>query len=376
MHWISSRYKTKLRYIMKAAASYAAYGSGMIDQLVAQRTGIAGRGRVIILGYHRVVQDFAISSKLAIPSLLISVETLSKQLDLIRKKFECLSLDDALEVLSGRRTLLRDGVVLTFDDGYRDFYENAFPLLCSYGLAATIFVPTMLIGHDQPLIHDQLYYLVCEMARQGHSLTGLLCELDLKYLLPRVVDTLSRNVEGCFATMRILFELPSVEVSRLIDAMKAELNLSNAQFPIEFQLLNWSMLYEMAGTGITIGAHTCNHTLLTCEPLDKAAAEILDSKRQLEEALGLPADHFAYPDGRYDTAVAEIVRAAGFRSACTIEDRPNALGEDLYRLKRKLLWERTCLGILGGYSEIVAECQLRGLFANPAYRRQTRASVA
>src|SRR5581483_2675094 len=111
--------------------------------------------------------------------------------------------------------------------------------------------------------------------------------------------------------------------------------------------------------------------LLTLERPEQAAIAINRSKSTLVERLGLPIDHFAYPDGRYNEKIIEIVRAAGFRSASTIEDRPNTLLEDRFKLKRKILWENTCLGIFGSHSDIIAECQLRGLFSNPAYRWRT-----
>jgi peptidoglycan/xylan/chitin deacetylase (PgdA/CDA1 family) len=362
--------KTRLRRVVKAAVAYTAYGSGLIDYLVAKRTGINGQCRIIMLGYHRVVEDFQKSSRLAIPSLLISGKTLKRHIDLICRKFDCISLDDAIEAIAGRRLLARDSVVLTFDDGYRDFYDVAFPILRACGVPATIFVPTSLIGTKAVLVHDQLYYLTVEMTRRNRSVTALLEELNHREAIPGVERSLKSNPPDYFEAMRALFEIPYEEVKILIEMMKRDIGFVDSDFPDEYALLTWPMLREISAAGITVGGHTCNHVLLTREPIESVEKEIRGSKEDLERMLGTRADHFAYPDGRYDQRIADLVRKVGFKSASTIEDRPNVISEDLYRLKRKLLWEQACLGMFTDYSEIVAECQLRGLFANPAYKLQ------
>jgi peptidoglycan/xylan/chitin deacetylase (PgdA/CDA1 family) len=370
MKSLLDNFKVRLRRVAKASIAYTAYSSGMIDSIAALRTGIMGQRRIIILGYHRVVEDFRKSSSQTIPSLLISGRTLKLHLELVCKKFDCISIDDAVDAISGRRSLRQDAVVLTFDDGYRDFYEVAFPILRSYGLPATIYVPTSLIGSKIPLVHDQLYYLIVEMSCRKLSVVSLLEKLNLSDLIPGVSIALKSNTPNYFEAMRVLYEIPYKQVHILLDAMKAELGLTATDFPDEFQLLTWDMLREMAVAGITIGAHTQNHVLLTRESTEIAEKEIRGSKEDLEKMLGTRADHFAYPDGRYNAQIAELVKKAGFRSGSTIEDRPNTLSENLYQLKRKLLWEKACLGAFSNFSKIVAECQLRGLFANPIYKLQ------
>jgi hypothetical protein len=228
-----------------------------------------------------------------------------------------------------------------------------------------------MIGEKSPLIHDQLYYLILEMTRYNHPITELLKETNLLEPLPMVSSALDGQKTDYYSAMRALLELPQKKVERLIKAMKRKLKFSDSSFPTEYQLLSWPRLLEMANAGITIGAHTRKHTLLTEESKDIAEDEICGSKVELELNLGKPAYHFAYPDGRYNYQIAELVRNAGFQSACTVEDRPNILLENPYQLKRKLLWEKSCLGIFSSFSEIVAECQLRGLFANSINKQQS-----
>lgn len=81
-------------------------------------------------------------------------------------------------------------------------------------------------------------------------------------------------------------------------------------------MLSWSEIREMQGHGIVFGAHTCTHPDLTLLPTDRAEVEVLRSKTILEQALGDPVRHFAYPYGRYDDRIRDIVRSH-FQSACS-----------------------------------------------------------
>jgi len=111
------------------------------------RTGIAGRmgsGRnsrdmPLIVGYHRVVQDFARSASTSIPSMLISARMLEKQLDWLAGHYRLLSLEEMGKRLEEGTATARTAAI-TFDDGYAGVFENAVPVLEAHRLPATVFV--------------------------------------------------------------------------------------------------------------------------------------------------------------------------------------------------------------------------------------------
>ncbi len=97
--------------------------------MAAMRRKLLGGRRLLIVSYHRVVDDFARELRRSIPGLLISSETFRGHLESIHAAgFEFSTLDHALAVLSGQRSAKKDLCVLTFDDGYRDVYRNGFPI--------------------------------------------------------------------------------------------------------------------------------------------------------------------------------------------------------------------------------------------------------
>jgi peptidoglycan/xylan/chitin deacetylase (PgdA/CDA1 family) len=125
--------------------------------------------------------------------------------------------------------------------------------------------------------------------------------------------------------------------------------------------LTWDMVQEMHRAGIVIGSHTTSHCLLPCETSEKARVELVTSKRILETRLRARVNHFAYPDGRFNAGIVQAVDSAGYRFAygnCQFRDPKFPL----LTIQRKMLWERSCLNVLGRFSPAVMNCQVHWLF--------------
>ena len=99
-------------------------------------------------------------------------------------------------------------------------------------------------------------------------------------------------------------------------------------------LMDSSQIRDWLAAGNWIGAHTCTHPRLSKIPREFAREEISASKKKLEDRFGQPMEHFAYPFGDYDDAVVEMVREAGFKTACTMDRGVNDRNTDPLRLKR------------------------------------------
>src|SRR5581483_3431860 len=115
---------------------------------------------------------------------------------------------------------------------------------------------------------------------------------------------------------------------------------------------------EMAEGGISFGAHTERHPILTLEDEATIENEIVRSKQALEELLGQPIKHFAYPNGEYNPAVKDVLSRSGFEVAVTTERRVNRAGDELLTLGRICLCEESTRGLTGHYSETVARLRL------------------
>jgi peptidoglycan/xylan/chitin deacetylase (PgdA/CDA1 family) len=98
-------------------------------------------------------------------------------------------------------------------------------------------------------------------------------------------------------------------------------------------LLNWNEIREMQQWGIEFGAHSCTHQDLTCIPIDRVKKEVYESKAIIEDALGTQLSCFAYPYGRYNHRVRDIVQKY-FSCACS--DKLGLINKksDLYAFER------------------------------------------
>jgi peptidoglycan/xylan/chitin deacetylase (PgdA/CDA1 family) len=84
-------------------------------------------------------------------------------------------------------------------------------------------------------------------------------------------------------------------------------------------LMDAAEVRDWLGAGHTIGSHSLSHARLTRLTLRDAREEIFASKKKLEDAFGVPVEHFCYPYGDWSEPVRELVLEAGYRTACTTQ---------------------------------------------------------
>lgn len=125
----------------------------------------------VILTYHSISRGDS--------PLKISPELFAEQMEWLRDNAQVVSLAEIVEALASRRPLSERSVVLTFDDGFQDFYTSAAPLLHRCGFPATVFLPTEYCGktnawpgqpdwiEQEPLVN---WEQVAELARLGFGI--------------------------------------------------------------------------------------------------------------------------------------------------------------------------------------------------------------
>ena len=99
-------------------------------------------------------------------------------------------------------------------------------------------------------------------------------------------------------------------------------------------LMNESQIRDWLAAGHWIGAHTCTHPRLSQISRDRAREEITAGRKKLEDRFGISVEHFAYPYGDYDHSTVELVREAGFKTACTMHRGINLTQTPVLELKR------------------------------------------
>jgi peptidoglycan/xylan/chitin deacetylase (PgdA/CDA1 family) len=314
------------------------------------------------VGYHRVVEDFDRSAGSSIPATLISRSMLERHIDWIGRRFEFVSLDEVVMHQERNEGFRRPSAALTFDDGYQDVHDLAFPMLKAKGIPAAVFVVTALAGTARVPLYDRLYLAMTRARTAWPSSADRLAWIvaDLGLSIPGLRDPFD-DLGDPFRLTRILLEgTTRADLERVVEVIEMEVGVDEARMR-ERQPLTWDMILTMQRSGITIGSHTRTHALLTLENEQGVEQEVLGSRQELEEHLGSPIRHFAYPNGWFDDATVGAVERAGYRGAYT-SCRHRHPVRPLFTMPRTLLWEKSSLGVLGDFSPAVMGCHADGTF--------------
>jgi peptidoglycan/xylan/chitin deacetylase (PgdA/CDA1 family) len=316
--------------------------------------------RALVVGYHRVVEDFADAAETDMPTLLTSRAMFERQMDWIGRHFRFVTLDEIGEQVESGEPFARPVAAVTFDDGYRDVYDLAFPALQRKGIPAAVFVVTELVGRSCWQTHDRLYTLMVRAYRTWDDpRRGLTCLLnDVGIPASRVLPARRDTRTPYKAASGLLPLLSQSEAGQLIEGLHARVGRAIGQAPLP---LTWPMIAAMRDDGATIGSHTRTHAWLARESPQRTADELAGSKQELERRLNGPVDHFAYPGGQFTPAVVNDVARSGYRfayTACRHADRTRPA----LTIERLLLWERSSIDARGAFSPEILSCQAHSLW--------------
>jgi peptidoglycan/xylan/chitin deacetylase (PgdA/CDA1 family) len=347
----------RLRWTVKTALASAisrAHESGLVEPLA------RGLQRPLVLGYHRVVDDFEAVARTEMPSMLVSRTMFERHLDFIGRRFEFVSVEEIASHLANGVPFSKPVAAVTFDDGYRDVYEQAFPVLQRKGIPAAMFVVSDLVGRPLWQVHDRLYHLIAKAfatwPNPRRELLGLLKELGVPGdSVARASDS-TRTAQQTVAV--VLPELAMADVRRLMDGIEARVGNGFHDMP---QSLTWPMVTELRRAGWTIGSHTRNHVSLPAESAETVTCELVGSKALIEQHLGEPVTHFAYPGGQFNGPVADAVARAGYEFAYTACMHGDQVHPAL-TIERLLLWEGSSVDAMGRFSPAILNCQAHDLW--------------
>ena len=284
----------------------------------------------VILMYHSISQDSDIDILI---DNKVSPNNFEKQMQYIAKKKKVISLAAFLDYTKNKDKRLKNSVVITFDDGYLDNYTVALPILKKYGLPATFFITTGLIGKAS--VYDKLSYLVMSTERDKISVSfgdGISREFSL----------VSKKDKYDFIDKSTIF-LENMSNEMQLDFLRSiSTKLRGDSFDIEQYnpkiMMSWEDCKIMSTHDkVFLGIHTVSHPNLAKLSPDAVWKEIAYSKEKLEGFIGQKAEFFAYPYGKrshYNNNVVEILKQSGFQCALTTEMGANNGKDDLYQLKR------------------------------------------
>jgi len=290
---------------------------------------VAG-SKYVILCYHRVGTG-------GIPLYSMQrARDFEAQMRYLREHYRILSLGELLCELA-EPELRRPGVAVTFDDGYRDVYTQAWPVLRRYDIPATIYLTAAGIETGEVSWYDKIF-LAFQCA------PGEAWELDLPERRTFSLGSSLQRVASAAAAIRLMRRLENSARIACCEEILRRIPLPAAA--LAGKMLTWDQCREMRAAGLHFAAHTMTHPVVSRLSSEALEAEVCDSKALIERRLGSEVLDFAYPFGQpadCGTDAPRRLRDWGFRSAVTTVQQNTTPSSDRYLLSRVQLAEVSSL---------------------------------
>jgi peptidoglycan/xylan/chitin deacetylase (PgdA/CDA1 family) len=276
---------------------------------------LAFRDELSIIMYHGIIR----SSLMVKDWCFIDENSFSLQIEYLEKHFEIISLLEAVQRMRDGG-IKRPTAVITFDDGYQNNFDVAFPILYKERIPATIFLATGLIDTNDTVWHCQLNLALSQTRKPRIEWNGLKFDLS----------TLDLKAKTSAAIQDSLKKLPHAQLMATMRKIILELDGdpdSSVQVGSPYRMLNKNAIAEMVASGlIEFGAHTHQHIILSRLSAEERLNEIRRSIDAIRELTGRPCRCFAYPNGRiedYDWDSIKHLKACGIQMAVTTTAGPN-----------------------------------------------------
>jgi peptidoglycan/xylan/chitin deacetylase (PgdA/CDA1 family) len=290
---------------------------------------LPARDSLLVLNYHRIGNS---EDDLFDPGVFsATAEQLDNQISYLKRRVSLVNLEEALSFVGGaiKEKSRRCRVLITFDDGYLDNYEIAFPILRAHGAQGVFFLATSMVGSAQVPWWDQIAYLVKTAQRRRFS---------LRYPADLAIDLDENGLTKSLREVLKLYKRPeNSDPARFIEELAEEAKGQELPGTLR-RFLNWDEAREMTRGGMVIGSHTHSHHVLSQLEPDRQYEELSKSRAIFREELGAEAEVLAYPVGgrtSFTDQTRELAREAGYRAAFSFYGGANLPGKtNPYDVKR------------------------------------------
>ncbi|MDM7859640.1 polysaccharide deacetylase family protein [Alteromonas sp. ASW11-36] len=298
-----------LKQLLKSCVKqclYSIYGS--VGWSIKQR----GPHKLIVLMYHRILPKSDERYHYEEPGMIVTPESFRMHMEELHQ-----SGLPIVDLSKWARLPDKDkpdaAIAITFDDGWLDNYEFAFPILAEYHFPATLYVVSDFIGQAAPFWPNRILRLL--LNKTDFSLQAYANLIELTGPVP--ATPLSKDQAAAIIQRLKKFD-DDVIFNALVSAPSDELGV---------EMMNFEQLKDaQQRMNITIGCHTKSHRrLLEGTPSERLHAEIIDSKHQLEQQFAIEIDSFCFPNGDYSEAALALVEENYKNAVTTLRGHNNAM---------------------------------------------------
>lgn len=318
--------------LLKRSILYCLSKLGILDFMLYKN-----RKKITILAIHGVMGDHNNVDWIPLRPHL-HPEELQRVLSILSEKYNFITIQQCMDMLEGKIPLIDNGLLLTFDDGYRNNIKYALPICKKFSIKPTLFIATGNVDAEECFWFDRLDYAlqqnIGEILHLEHR--GLIYDFDATSR-----DSLKASFKLFRDRCKYIF-IDDREMNELFSALSKKLEISSGKALSELgreddwsSIVSWDELREAVNANsIDVGSHTVNHWRLDCICKFDAIEQLKYSKKRIENELNISCDDFCYPNGNYNQLSIELTKASGYRSALCTNRGLCKSGDNLMTLKR------------------------------------------
>lgn len=299
-----------------------------------RHTRISKEPQLLTLMYHRILPQNDKRTMIEEPGMVVTPETFRQHITILKKYFNIIKLSDWIQLKQDGKELPSNACAITFDDGWADNFEFAFPVLQELNTPATIFLVSDMIGTNEMFWPERLARLVNTISSSypqywSHPELAWLQKNPENYLFSETPP----NSEEISVLISSAKDYSDQEMHDRLTHIENALQLDANNHPPS--LLNWQQVVEMTNTGLVeIGSHTRRHVRLNKQtPAELIKNEIINSKDEIERHTGQTIKTFCFPNGDYTHQALELVKQ-NYLGAVTTRSGWNTADTDSHLLQR------------------------------------------
>jgi len=305
-------------------------------------------GKVTILMFHRVTDTFFDVS------LLVKRKTFEECMKYIAQSYPVISMDFLIQNFDEWKNIPDNSFVITFDDGWIDSYNTAYPILNQLKLPATIYLTTGFVSSKCSYWQEELNFLLIQILANKQVFLNTDNTISTPEISLKLRDLISKS-EGepvIFKFIDYLKKFTHDKISKTISDLQAFLKEHSIKVSEDRHrsFANWVELNNIKDSNISFGSHTVNHPILTNEQTNVVKEEISKSREIIEKETGRNIIHFCYPNGNYNDDIKGIV-SKSYKSACTTKGGFVSKESDIYSLNRIGINEEMITDRRGNFSK-------------------------
>jgi len=269
------------------------------------------------------------------------------QIDFLSKNYNFLTLEDIRCAIKGEKNF-KNGIVLTFDDGYVDHYENVFPILSKLGIQGWFFPPVEAVLRNEVLDVNKIHFVLASIP-ESMNLVELLLQTIRNFQTEQLIE---QQVKDFWANFNLKDAYDPKEITFFKHVLQnfLETSLRNdivdhlfSRFVDEDASVFSSKLYmdvekltEMKNSGMVIGGHGAKHVWLGKVPNLEQEKEITATREFLQNINGNENYVMCYPYGSYNEHTLKVCEKQGFDLGLTTNDGTfDAKTDHSLEIKRK-----------------------------------------